>query len=201
MHQGCRTQRELSIQPKIPEISVGWNRPFRFGPIGILGTSFEGGPLWPVQLSCLVGPKCPFPFDKIVIPSTALLYSPYKNKNKMCCGVGRVCATGIFVEWKVPLVSVPGSQQHIPTLKFVKNSHASNTKTPRSTCVQNSLRSTPAMQAKLKIRMVHPRFIYRPTGRCLYEWFKKFVHCLETPKWMNYSHSFLSFNIYWINNV
>ena len=30
--------------------------------------------------------------------------------------------TGIFVEWKVPLVSVPGSQQHIPTLKFVKNS-------------------------------------------------------------------------------
>ena len=45
MHQGCRMQRELSIQPKIPEISVGWNRPFRFGPIGILGTSFEGGPL------------------------------------------------------------------------------------------------------------------------------------------------------------
>ena len=27
MHQGCRTQRELSIQPKIQEISVGWNRP------------------------------------------------------------------------------------------------------------------------------------------------------------------------------
>ena len=26
--------------------------------------------------------------------------------------------SGIFVEWKVPLVSVPGSQQHIPTLKF-----------------------------------------------------------------------------------
>ena len=45
MRQGCRTQREVSIQPKIPEISFGWNRPFRFGPTGILGTSFEGGPL------------------------------------------------------------------------------------------------------------------------------------------------------------
>ena len=45
MCQGRRTQRELSIQPNIPEISVGWNRPFRFGPTGILGTSFEGGPL------------------------------------------------------------------------------------------------------------------------------------------------------------
>ena len=30
--------------------------------------------------------------------------------------------TAIFVEWKVPLVSFPGSQQHIPTLKFVKTS-------------------------------------------------------------------------------
>ena len=38
----------LSIQPKSPEISVSslkGNGPFRFGPTGIFGTSFEGGPL------------------------------------------------------------------------------------------------------------------------------------------------------------
>ena len=55
---------------------------------------------------------------------------------------------------------------------------------------------------KLKKYMVHPRFLYRPTGRCLtktilYEWFKKFAHCLETLKCVKHSHSFLSFNIYW----
>ena len=36
-------------------------------------------------------------------------------------GFVQLDCTGIFVEWKVPLVSVPGSQQHIPTLKFIKN--------------------------------------------------------------------------------
>ena len=45
--------------------------------------------------------------------------------------------SGIFVEWKVPLVSVPGSQQHIPTLRPPPPpppaTRASNTKTPRST--------------------------------------------------------------------
>ena len=46
---------------------------------GIFGTSFEGGPLWPVQLSRSVGPKYPFPFDKSVVPSTALLYSATKR--------------------------------------------------------------------------------------------------------------------------
>ena len=52
----------LSIQPKIPVISVGTskcNGPFRFGPTGIFGTSFEGGPLWPVWSFRSVGPKCP----------------------------------------------------------------------------------------------------------------------------------------------
>ena len=35
-------------------------------------------------------------------------------------GFVQLDCTGIFVEWKVPLVSVPGSQQQIPTLKFIK---------------------------------------------------------------------------------
>ena len=65
-----------------------------------------------------VRPKCPFPFDKIVVPSTTLLYPAYKNNNQMHGGLGWVCATGmyrsighvefpncqngIFVEWKAP---------------------------------------------------------------------------------------------------
>ena len=68
--------------------------------------------------------KCPFPFDKIVVPSTALLYPAYSNNNLTRSGLGRVCATGmsrgryrsigymefpkfqtrIFVEWKAPIV-------------------------------------------------------------------------------------------------
>ena len=43
--------------------NFGWyikcNGPFRFGPTGIFGTSFEGGPLWPVWSFRSVGPKCP----------------------------------------------------------------------------------------------------------------------------------------------
>ena len=57
-----------------------WNGPFRFGPTGIFGTSFEGGPLWLVWSFRLVGPKCRFPFAKIVVPSTALFYPAYKAK-------------------------------------------------------------------------------------------------------------------------
>ena len=106
-----------------------WNRPFRFGPTGIFETRFEGGPLWLVRLSGSVGPKCPFPFDKIVVPSTAVLYTAYKNNNQILGGLGRVCATGmyssighvkfpkfqtwIFFEWKVPIVS--------PNTTFVLN--------------------------------------------------------------------------------
>ena len=59
---------------------IKWNGPFLFGPTGIFGTSFEGGPLWPVWSFRSVGPKCPFPFAKIDIPSTALFYPAYKNK-------------------------------------------------------------------------------------------------------------------------
>ena len=69
-----------------------------------------------------IGPKCPFPFDKIVFSSTALLRPAYKYNNQTRGGVGRVCATGIyrsigrvefskfqtgmFIEWKEPRLSL-----------------------------------------------------------------------------------------------
>ena len=40
--------------------------------------------------------NCPFPLlDKIVVPSTALLYPASKNNNLTRGGLGRVCATGM----------------------------------------------------------------------------------------------------------
>ena len=73
-----------------------------------------------------VGPKCYFPFDKIVFSSTALLRPAYKYNNQTRGGLGRVCATGIypgihrsigrvefskfktgiFIEWKEPRLSL-----------------------------------------------------------------------------------------------
>ena len=72
------------------------------------------------NLVILVGPKCPFPFYKIVVPSTALLYPSYESNNQTRGGLAcRVCATEmypsigpvkfpkfqteVFVEWKTPL--------------------------------------------------------------------------------------------------
>ena len=37
-----------------------------------------------------------FPFYKIVVCSTALLYSAFKNNNQTHGGLGRVCATGVY---------------------------------------------------------------------------------------------------------
>ena len=78
-------QKALFIQPKIPEISVrNQMERFRFGPTGIFGTTFA--PLQVVHFDRSahfgrsVGPKCPFPFDKIAVPSTALLHPAYKAK-------------------------------------------------------------------------------------------------------------------------
>ena len=100
---------------------IKWNGPFGFGPTRIFGISFEGSPLRPIWSFWLVGPKCPFPFAKIVVPSTALLYPAYKNNNQTRGGLGRVCATGmyrsighvefpkfqmgIFLEWKARNIS------------------------------------------------------------------------------------------------
>ena len=78
----------------------------------------ERCPFWPFRSFRSVGPKCPFPFDTIVVPRTALLYPTYKNNNQTRGFLGRVCVTGmyrsvghvkfpkcqigIFVEWKAP---------------------------------------------------------------------------------------------------
>ena len=75
---------------------IKWNGQFRFGPTGIFGTSFDSGPLWPVWSFRSVGQKRSFPFDKIIIPSTALLYPAYKNNNQTRGGLGRVCANRMY---------------------------------------------------------------------------------------------------------
>ena len=49
-----------------------------------------------ISVGWSLGPKCPFPFDKIVVPTTALLYPAYKNKNQTRSGLGQVCATGMY---------------------------------------------------------------------------------------------------------
>ena len=37
------------------------------------------------------------PFDKIVIPSSALLYPAYTNNNQTWGGLGQVCVTGMYL--------------------------------------------------------------------------------------------------------
>ena len=63
---------------KIPQILFHRNKmpekTIQFILTRIFEVSFEGGPLWPVWLFWQVGWKCPFQFDKTVVPSTALLY-------------------------------------------------------------------------------------------------------------------------------
>ena len=68
-NKGC-----LPFSPKLRKFHLGtkWNGPFRFGPTGI----FEGGTLWPVRSFRLVAPKCPFPFDKIVVPVSLFCIPP-----------------------------------------------------------------------------------------------------------------------------
>ena len=66
-------------------LEIKWNKPFRFGPTEYLGPPLKVG-----------GTESPFPFDKIVVPSTALLHPAYKNNNQRGGGLGRVCATGMY---------------------------------------------------------------------------------------------------------
>ena len=185
-----RDAGSFPFNPKFQKFRlVGTEHYFRFGPTAILGTSFEGGPLGPVRLSQNV----PFHLTKLLSPVQLFCILLTRTITK-CVGVWvgsvQLECTGIFVEWKVPLVSVPGSQQHIPTLKFVKTP-------PPHPAPMHLIPRHQEVPGKLKKDMVHPRFIYRPTGRCLtktiYEWFKKFAQCLETLKLVKHSHSFLFF--------
>ena len=72
-----------SIQPQTPEVSVGIsNRTEHFG---LVRSEYSGPGLKVVlfdqsgHFGRSVGPKCPFPFDKIAVPSTALLYPAYNR--------------------------------------------------------------------------------------------------------------------------
>jgi len=116
--------RALSIQPKIPAISVATSN--GTDNFGLVRPEYSGPALKVVffersgHFGRSVGPKCSFPFDKIVVPSTALLYPACKNNKQARGGLGRVCATGMyrstehvklpkfqtgsFVEWKAPLI-------------------------------------------------------------------------------------------------
>ena len=85
---------------------------------GLFRPKYSGPAFEMVHFDRSVGSKCAFPFDQIVVLSTALLYPAYKNKNQTRGGLSRVCATGmyrsighvkfpkfqtaIFVEWKAP---------------------------------------------------------------------------------------------------
>ena len=81
--KGPRKSASFPFSPEFLKfrLNIKWNGPFRFGPTAIFGTSFKGGPLWPVGSFWSVGPKCPFPCDKIVVPSTALFHPAYKGSH------------------------------------------------------------------------------------------------------------------------
>ena len=77
-----------------------------------------------------VGRKCPFPFDKVVVPSIALLYSD-KNNNQMRGDLGGVCATDMyrtighvkFSKFQTEILlngKRPRSKLHVPDMYDVK---------------------------------------------------------------------------------
>ena len=60
----------FQISPNIRKfwLEIKWNEPFRIGPTGIFGTTFEGGSLWPVHSFRSVLPKSPFHLAKWLSP-------------------------------------------------------------------------------------------------------------------------------------
>ena len=80
--------RALSIQPKIPDISVGTSNGTDH--FGLVRPEFSGPALKVVHFDRSVGPNCPFPFDKSVVPSIALLYPAFKINNQTRGGLGRI---------------------------------------------------------------------------------------------------------------
>ena len=95
-----KRHRALSIQPKIPEISVGTSNGMDH--FSLVQLEYSGPALkvihfdWSGYLCWSVGLKCHVPFDKLVVPSTTLLYPPYKNNNQTRSGLGWVCATRMY---------------------------------------------------------------------------------------------------------
>ena len=81
----------LSIQPKIPEISVGKSN--EADQFGLVRPEYSRPAVKVVHFD-RSGNFGPFPFDKIVVPSATLLYPAYKNNNETRSGLDWVCATG-----------------------------------------------------------------------------------------------------------
>ena len=86
----------LSIHPKVTEISlrnqINWTDHFRSVRPEYFGPPLKGSTLTGLVIS--VGrTKFPFSLDKIVVPSTALLYPAYKNNNQTLGSLDRVCAS------------------------------------------------------------------------------------------------------------
>ena len=105
-YQECEILGAFYSAPKIREISV--RNQIWFSTTGLFGTTFEGGQLWPVHSFRSVRPKCSFLFDKIVVPSTALLHPAYKNNTQMCGGLGSgQCIWNLPFHWArgVPKIS------------------------------------------------------------------------------------------------
>ena len=105
----CEFYRKGTFHSTQNSGNFGWyiksNRPFRFGLTRILNgppetvlnfRTVSGGPLWLVRSFRSLGPKSPFQFDKIVVPSTSFLFPAYENNNQTHGGLGWVCATGMY---------------------------------------------------------------------------------------------------------
>ena len=94
----CEFYRKGTFHSTQNSGNFGWyiksNRPFRFRLTRIFRTS--GGPLWLVRSFRSLGPKSPFQFDKIVVPSTSFLFPADENNNQTHGGLGWVCATGMY---------------------------------------------------------------------------------------------------------
>ena len=73
----CESRGAFLFNPKFRKfwLESKQNRTSWFGLARIFDNTFEGGPLWTVLL---VWPKWPFPFEIIVVTSTAHLYPAYK---------------------------------------------------------------------------------------------------------------------------
>ena len=127
----------LSIQPKVPEISVG--TPNGTDHFRLVRPEYSGPALKMVHFdqSGHFGRwdrNVPFHLTKL-LSSAALLYPAYKNNNQTRGGLGRVCPTGmyrstghlkflkfqteIFVEWKAPHVYACFCFNKTPSFWFV----------------------------------------------------------------------------------